>query len=523
MESELNPPEASSPAAPRRAAGAVFSRPSTAWWALVGLIFAVGLAVRLYALGDPPVDFHATRQLHSALIARGMYDAGNAQVPGWQRQMAVEQWRIEGVIEPQVNERLAALTYQIAGRADLRIPRLYAILFWMVAGVFLTWLAVDIAGPAGALVAALFFLIWPYGVTASRAFQPEPLMIALLAAALWAAVRWEKRGAWGWAVATGLLAGLSIYVKPTGLFFLGPALLALSWAHFGIRRVFREPQVWAVAALALLPEIAYSVDGLFIHGFLTGQLSLRFFPQMWKDPAFYLRWISNLGRAVPFEMALVALTGSLLLRKPAHRALLLSMWGGYVAYGMALSHHISTHDYYHLPLFPVIALGLAAVAETVFQNLGGPTWLARAVFGAVLIAALVVNGYDARTSIKRSGAVAQAQVWEAVGKALSPGASVVALVPDYGGGLKYYAWIDPSLWPTSDDLQFQSSVGQAESFQSLFKSQVSGRDFFVVSMLDELDLQPQLKQALEKYPLLRQGPGYMIYDLRSPASGQPVP
>ncbi|HEX9019468.1 MAG TPA: glycosyltransferase family 39 protein, partial [Anaerolineaceae bacterium] len=490
-------------------------RANLAAWILLAVIFAVGLAVRLYDLNAPPVDFHPTRQLHSALIARGMYYEHNPAVPAWQRQMAVNQWQTEGVIEPQVFERLVAGTYSLLGRVDLRAPRLYAILLWMVGAVFLAWLAFDLTGWGGALVASLFFLIWPYGVTASRAFLPEPLMIALMVAALWAALRWQRRGGWGWALAAGLLAGLSIYIKAVALFFLLPALAVLILTRSPLRRALRDPQLWALGGLALIPYAAYTVDGLYLHGYLVGQLSLRFFPDLWLDPAFYLRWISNLSRVLPFEMLLAALAGTFLVRRPAWRWALLAMWAGYFAYGMALSHHISTHDYYHLPLLPVIALGLGAVAQAVFQSFRGPAWINRLAAAAIILAALVVNGYAARTAIKRSGAEAQSKVWETVGQVIKPGSSVVALVQDYGGGLRYYAWVNPIIWPTSSDIQFRQSVGQDETFNQLFQSHAAGRDYFVVSPLDELTSQPQLQQVLDAhYAVLRQGPGYRIYDLR---------
>ena len=37
------------------------------------VIFALGIAIRLYDLTDLPLEFHSTRQLLSALKARGMY------------------------------------------------------------------------------------------------------------------------------------------------------------------------------------------------------------------------------------------------------------------------------------------------------------------------------------------------------------------------------------------------------------------------------------------------------------------
>lgn len=40
---------------------------------LILAIFAAGIGIRLYDLTDPPLDFHPARQIHSALMARGIY------------------------------------------------------------------------------------------------------------------------------------------------------------------------------------------------------------------------------------------------------------------------------------------------------------------------------------------------------------------------------------------------------------------------------------------------------------------
>jgi 4-amino-4-deoxy-L-arabinose transferase-like glycosyltransferase len=229
----------------------------------------------------------------------------------------------------------------------------------MIGAVFVTLISSQVSGRGGALVAALFFLVWPYGVVASRAFLPEPLMIALMAAGFWAAFHWHaQRDRWEWAVAAGLLCGLSIYIKPVAAFFLVPALAVLVLSGEKIRQIIRRPQIWAMALLVLVPYGIYHIDGVYIQKYLVGQLSLRFFPQMWLDPAFYLRWIGNLGRVAPFEIILAAVLGTFIIKRPSARAALLAMWVGYFVYGMALSHHISTHDYYHMPLLPVMAIGL---------------------------------------------------------------------------------------------------------------------------------------------------------------------
>ena len=89
------------------------------WLGLSLLAFLLGLAVRLYDITDPPLDFHPTRQLHSALIARGMYYQNLDDIPDWQRERAVDQWKAEGLIEPQIMEHLTAFTYRIIGAPKL--------------------------------------------------------------------------------------------------------------------------------------------------------------------------------------------------------------------------------------------------------------------------------------------------------------------------------------------------------------------------------------------------------------------
>ncbi|HMN62782.1 MAG TPA: hypothetical protein PJ988_20615, partial [Anaerolinea sp.] len=105
------------------------------WAGLAGLLVLLGLAVRLYDLTDPPLDFHPTRQLHSLIMARGMYYQDAPGIPGWQRERAVQQWRAEGVIEPPILENLAALVYRLAGREVPETGRVFSILFWTIGGL----------------------------------------------------------------------------------------------------------------------------------------------------------------------------------------------------------------------------------------------------------------------------------------------------------------------------------------------------------------------------------------------------
>ncbi|MCK4692957.1 MAG: hypothetical protein KAT23_04970, partial [Anaerolineales bacterium] len=93
---------------------AFFSHP----WVLritLGFLFAFGLGIRLYDLTDLPLDFHPTRQLGSAVIARGMYYQHLDTVSDEMRNIAVNLWKAREVYEPRILERIVATTYHILG------------------------------------------------------------------------------------------------------------------------------------------------------------------------------------------------------------------------------------------------------------------------------------------------------------------------------------------------------------------------------------------------------------------------
>jgi hypothetical protein len=160
-------------------------------WLLISLlvvVFAAALAIRVYDLGDLPLDFHAARQLQSMIKARGMYYENAVHEDTWQRAFALEQWKIMPTEEPEVVEHLAAWTYQAIGQENLWFPRFYSVLFWLIGGFGLYLLLRKWVSVEGSLIGLLFFLFAPYGIEARRAFMPDPLLIMLLIWSCWALV-----------------------------------------------------------------------------------------------------------------------------------------------------------------------------------------------------------------------------------------------------------------------------------------------------------------------------------------------
>jgi 4-amino-4-deoxy-L-arabinose transferase-like glycosyltransferase len=500
-------------------AGKFLTSPRWLAWLLPALLLVLALGIRLFDLTDPPNDFYLVRQYRSMLIARGMYFANLESAPAWQRGIAVAQWQGEPLIEPPIMETLAALTYRLAGE-QWWIGRIYASLFWVLGGLAVYLLAREMLMQEGGLVALAHYLFVYFGILAGRAIQPDPLMVSLTAWALFALYRWEARRAWPAALWAGALTGLAILVKSVAVFPLLGAAAGLVLARGAFEQTRRDKQVWCVAALAALPSVLFYIYGVFLVGTLGGQFALRFFPEMLLDPGFYARWIETAISVVDHWALLIALVGVFLFRTRAQRGMAVGLWIGYLAYGLAFPYYFITHTYYHLPLIPIVSLGLIPAADLTLRQLAAQSksWVWRAGFIAILLLGVGVKMWDARVALVRQDFHHEIAYWRQLGEEIGHETKVVELSGDYGVRLAYFGWIDGSEWPLTADTRLRQLAGQSQpDFAAAFAEKTSGKDVFVVTSLSEWENQTDLQQYVTAhYPLIGQGDGYLIFDLRRP-------
>jgi len=495
----------------------LFNKSKWLRWTAIAVIVVLSLAVRFYDLDDLPLDFHSTRQMHSMLMARGMYYQTRTGIPEWQKTMSLEQWKLEGLIEPPIMEGLTAFGYQLAGTDDLRIPRVMSILFWMLGALPLYWLARGLIDHNGAVFALAFYLILPYGAQASRAFQPDPLMVSCILWAVWAAWRWSNQPGWKWAIISGLLAGLAVMVKSVAAFFVAGAWVGLLLSAWGIKKVIKNIPFYVAVVLAALPFSAFIFYGLKISGEMAGQFSLRFFPNLWIDPVWYLRWNGEISSVVGFEWFIASLAGVFLMRKPAGRWMMIGLFAGYVAFSFALPYHAMTHDYYQEPLIPVVAIGVGAVVSALISRLDGPRWLYSAAIIGLLVFWVGLKAWDTRVALKRNDYRGEPALWQNLGEKLGHDSHVLAITQDYGYRLEYWGWLTPTNWMNSGDFTVRELAGQQFDRVKLFKEQVEGKDYFLVTAFGEYDSQAEFKKMMtDAFPVLEQTDDYIIYDLKHP-------
>jgi len=481
------------------------------------LLFVIGLGIRLYDLTDLPLDFHPTRQLLSALKARGMYDQTAPGIPDWQKKMSVQQWKTKSEIEPEVFERLVSFTYRFTGE-QLWVARVYSSLFWLIGGAFLFLLIRDQISTDGAVISTAYYLFFPYAVIASRSFQPDPLMVMLVIMFWWMITRWVKTQSWGWALLAGLFGGFAIYIKFVAAFFVVGAALGAALGHFTMRDLIRKTQVWLMAVLGILPAAAYLFFGIVLNGFLGQKFSGRFIPALLLSPLNYIQWAVLANMAAGGMAIMLGLLGLLIVRDRTARIFLFGLWVAYILFGLFFDYHIATHDYYHLPLIPLVALSLAPLADFLIAHLAVLTsqrWLRFAALG-ILSYGMLAALWDVRNQLKSVDYQPQAGMWAEIGDKLGHGPNVVALTQDYGTRLAYWGWQDALIWPNSGDIDYHDARGASFDTAKRFAKLTAGNAFFLVTDFDELKRQPELKQKLDGLPVYTQGDGYIIYDLQKP-------
>jgi hypothetical protein len=489
----------------------MFFSSRTAWFTALLVIVGLGFAIRLYDLTDPPLDFHPTRQLLSALKARGMYYQTLADVPPEQRTFALQQWKLRAAIEPEVMERLVAYTYRFSGE-QIWIARIYSSVFWMIGAVFLFLIAREFASVDGALAAMAVYLFLPYGVIASRSFQPDPLMVMLIIIFWWAMIQWSNdMTSYQFAVIAGLFGGLAIFVKFVAVFFIVGGALGAILRESSVRELVRRPQLHVMIILGALPGSVYMIYGVWVAGYLGQQFGGRFIPSLFLSPSYYLGWLGVLNLVIGSGMLLISLLGLFFLRREKP-GFVLALWISYALFGLCFNYHIASHDYYSLPLVPIVALSFAPLAASIFSQLAASVSMKTAII-MVLSLGISASLWGTRAEMKSADYRSEPAMWEDVSEKVGDH-KLVGLTADYGSSLAYWGWKNLTPWPTSGDLNYHVGMRGAQGdFEKQFEELARNRDLFIVTSFDDLDQQPLLRNRLMQQEIFAQGDGYIIYDI----------
>lgn len=489
---------------------------------LLVLFLLGGIGIRLIDFTDMPMEFGGTRQFHSLILTRGLYyqldTPDTLSMPQEIREFGIMAGNAEPVIEPPILENLVVLTYRLMGGENIFVGRAYSILFWVIGGIPLFLLARKLMPINGAFAVLAFYLFTHFGVYVSRSFQPDPMVVMFMLWALYFQVRWAKSDTLKNSILAGLFTGLSIFLKVPMVFFTGVPFAVLVLQK-GFKYWIKNGRVYLMVVLSILPALLYYLYKITIEPDGSAILAARFIPQLLIQLQWYVGWVAKIKDVAGHFALMIGLFAFFIISVKENRLFYGSLLLGYLLFGIVFNYHIYTHNYYHLPLLPILALGFGFVFSVLYQKLEeiNQHKISQMIILALFIFSLGLCVIRVRRSLIANDYRSQPAFWYSIGQKIGPGSSVIALTQDYGYLLSYWGYINPSLWPKSSDALLKDLLGASDpEFTQLFKELTSGKSAFLITDLEEFNRQTELKEYLNSNYTVDQGEGYYIYRFDQP-------
>ncbi|MBX3036992.1 MAG: glycosyltransferase family 39 protein [Anaerolineales bacterium] len=500
----------------------LLSRLST-WFLTLILLLSLGGLLRLIDITDEPLDFQPSRQLRNSLVARQIYYSVLPSATDEQKILSKSFADSVGKYEPPVIESIVAYSYLITGGENIVVARIWLTIFWLIAGIALFDLMKRVVSPWSALIALAFYFVLPFSVQASRSFQPDPLMTSSFVIGIYFLYRWSEshspllvgersgvRSEWKFAIFAGIFLGFATFVKIVIAFFVGASAIALVLFTLG-KDFYKSKQVWIMAVIMVLPALLYYVllnQGRSTEYFFSWTVALI---NLITSTDFYTKWLAFLGILFGQTILFLSIAGAL-IAPPRMRWLLISLWIGYLLYGLTLPFQMYTHSYYHIQLIPIIALGLAIILNPLVEFVTNQNTITRTSFIALIVAIIGFQSYVSRSVLMAESFRHEPAYWSSVGEVIPSNAKVIALTQDYGYRLMMYGWRKVNLWPLATELSATRNPDKDNAAK--FDDIIAGMDYFLVTAFGQLEKQPDLKKILDSYPIVMEGDGYVLYDLR---------
>jgi hypothetical protein len=438
------------------------------------------------------------REYTAAIFARAFYFMNNDHVEDWRRDIAVTTMNQQPVLEPPLVEYLVSLIYRVMGREEIYYARFLTGTFWLIGGIFMYLIAKQLLSTQAAFFATVYYLFVPMGVIISRSFQPDSLMMMLFLASLYLLVHYFENGAEKDLLHASIVTAITLLIRPLVLFAIIFAFLALSLQKKGNWRKIIDRPLMIFSGVSLLPAAVYYGYGIFFAGFMRWKVSTSFLPHLLTKWDFWLGWL-RLGMTVAGGALLIAaIIGFFLLPNRNTRSLMIGLTISYFVFGVAFTYHIHTHPYYHIQLFPIIAICAAACFAnivTVLRTTSGKVWPVPVILSLSLI--LFFAYRTERASLYQIVVEPDPKTAWKIGEIVGHSPHTVFVSRHYGLPLEYYGEFGGAPWPVRIEDPFYRRPGEQEqSVQERIDQLGFKPDYFVIT---HFDLYRRKHQDLETY------------------------
>lgn len=304
----------------------------------LGLLLILGFVVRLYKITNPIADWHSWRQADTSAVTRNWVKNGvDVLTPRYDDFSDVSG---NGLFNPNgyrfaefplFNLAHYFLYSLISNFYSLElVGRLTSILATLVSSVLLFFLVRRHSPPAAWLATAIFLFL-PYNIYFTRVVLPDPLMVTLVLAALFFQPTSRPL--------TWVFGSLAVLVKPTAIFFLLP-LIKDFWLFISLLLPFGIWRIWEHRFPAGIPASLWLLNG---NG-------IRFRPA-------WFRWLfgERLGDMILGQWGIFPFVLGLFRAN----SYFLAWAAGALLYLIVFATGNIQHDYYQIPLIPIVSVLVA--------------------------------------------------------------------------------------------------------------------------------------------------------------------
>ena len=194
---------------------------------------------------------------------------------------------------------------------------------------------------------------------------------------------------------------------------------------------------------------AWYAYGTVAHSFLRGHFRAKVSPSLLVESSYWNGWWDQVIfvltyplKSAPLALLILvaAAIGVVIAKRGRPRTLLVALWVGYLLYGLVFTIHISTHNYYSLPLIPIVALSLGSIVDALlhWSRATEPQTVALVTAASLLVAGAV--GWKLHSPLTDPSFRAEEAVYVAAGRAADHTPRALYVDTHYAEPTRYYGW-----------------------------------------------------------------------------------
>src|SRR3989338_5168702 len=346
---------------------------------LLILLFALGLAVRLYRFDQPIADWHAWRQTDTSAVSKFLVrDGFDILHPRFNDLSNVPSGVHENpqgyrFVEFPIYNIFQASLFKFIGKLTIeQWGRLVTIFSSLLSSVFLYLIVKKHLNGFAGLLTSFFFTFIPFNIYFGRTVLPDSSTVTAFLGAIYFFDKWLERKRftiYDLRFMISLIFTVAAFLlKPFAIFFMLP-MVYLVYEKFGLEFI-KKRQLWIFVVLSLAPLAFWRIwmlaypGGIPQSGWLLNGNNIRF-----KGAFFHWIFAERISKLILGYWGLPLLILGVLLKLPKKSYLFfLSFLVSSLLYVVVIATGNVQHDYYQILIMPSIAIYIALGANFLWEN-----------------------------------------------------------------------------------------------------------------------------------------------------------